>query len=422
MSTRTADTRSRQRAGYTLVELIVVLALLAVLVLIAVALVPRAQHQARAAAAADQVQGWLLIAKQRARRDRHPVGLRLQVPILTTSTTAVTSPGPTTITPTEMSGYQDDYIPWEITNISTLLVADDSSGLNAETVQAQNVTATTFTATFASPHPAGFVIRLLGFVQTLQYIEQPDDFVVTPGFPTGWPQARRLAVFASATLVANALPGPYALLEAWPSSPVPSGLEDFSGGFTAAVDWPVQPGDYLELYGGGGVHQITSVNAYTIPDPGLPAPPYANPPYPNQQHVGVLGLATPPPFDVAVPGTSQYRIIRAPRPLVGENVLPLPQGMVIDLGMNFTYGSPLPIDPLTGNIDILFAPSGAVIGRAQGSDRIILWVRDATQASVFDGEPSLVTVYGRTGFIAAQPVDPTSGNPYSYTLSSSSGL
>jgi type II secretory pathway pseudopilin PulG len=423
MSTRRLDNAPFRRAGYTLVELILMLALLALLATLAVALLPRVQQQARSAAGADQVQGWLLIAKQRARRDQHPVGIRLQVPILTTSSTVINRPGSAVVTPLAMSGLQDDFIAWAITPLSSLLVADDDRGLNAETVQVTAVDTTngTFTATFALAHTGGLYIRPLGFVQTLQYIEQPDDFVVMPGFPSGAPQVRRLAVFGNATLVANAPSGPCALLEAWPSGQVPAGLEDFSGGLSQTDEWPVQPGDYLELYGGGSVHQITSVTAYTIPNL-LPSPPYANPPFPNQQYVGVLGLATAPANDVAVPGTSQYRIIRAPRPLRGEPDLPLPQGVVIDLSTNFTYGNPLPIDPVTGNIDLLFSPSGAIVGRAQGSDRIILWVRDSTQASIFDGKPSLVTVYGRTGFIAAQPVDPTGGNPYRYTLGNSSGL
>jgi prepilin-type N-terminal cleavage/methylation domain-containing protein len=384
--------RTLPRAGFTLVELVVVLTLIALLAALTLALVPRMQQQERAATGADQVQGWLLVAKQRARRDGRPVGIRLQVPILTTATNAVTSPGPATVVPTAMSGLQDDALPWAITGISHLLVADDDKGLNAETVQVQAVTTDSFTAVFTKPHPAGFVIRPLGYVQILQYVEQPDDFLVVPGVSKAAPQVRRLSVSGST-----------ADLEAVPSPPdFPNQTpEDFTGGFgpNQLSDWPVQPGDYLEVFGGGLVRQIQSVESNS-----------ASPNYGTRLNLNPIGAGN------AVPLTAQYRIVRGPRPLKGEEDLPLPQSVAIDLGTNFTYGNPLPVDPVTGNLDILFAPSGALVGRGQGSDRVILWVRDATQASVFDGEPTLVTVYGRTGFIAAQPVDPTSGNPYSYTL------
>jgi type II secretory pathway pseudopilin PulG len=398
MSTRRANNGSLRRAGYTLVELLVLLTLLAILATLAVALVPQVQQQARAATGADQVQGWLLIARQRARRDQHPVGIRLQVPILTTSTTAVTSPGPTAVTPLVMGGLQDDFIPWAIRPLSNLLVADDDTGLNAETVQVQSVTDTTFTAVFATPHPAGFVIRPLGYVQTLQYVEQPEDFVVVPGVSQLSPQVRRLSV-SGTTADLEAVPLPPDFPNTTP--------EDFTGGFTANQlgDWPVQPGDYLETFGGGLVRRILGVESNQ--GPGIP---YGTRLYLDPAGSGNAAL------------TSQYRIIRAPRVLRGEPDLPLPQSVVIDVGTNFTYGNPLPIDPVTGTIDILFGPSGAVVGRAQGSDRIILWVRDVTQGSVFDGQPTLVTVYGRTGFIAAQPVDPTGGDPYRYTFGNSSGL
>jgi hypothetical protein len=130
----------------------------------------------------------------------------------------------------------------------------------------------------------------------------------------------------------------------------------------------------------------------------------------------------------------------------------MPQAVVIDLGTNFTFGNQLPIDPLAGTVDILFAPSGSVVGRAQTGGSIVLWVRDATQdtppdpvpgyppndpnhllgTAPFGGQPTLISLYTRTGFIAAHPVDPrprplttppTPPDPYFYTKDGrSSGL
>jgi len=66
-----------RRQAFTLVELLVVLTLLLILAAISVAFVPRTQEQQKATRGADQLQGWLLIAKQRALRDGLPTGLRL---------------------------------------------------------------------------------------------------------------------------------------------------------------------------------------------------------------------------------------------------------------------------------------------------------------------------------------------------------
>src|SRR5437660_1662395 len=69
---------------------------------------------------------------------------------------------------------------------------------------------------------------------------------------------------------------------------------------------------------------------------------------------------------------------RTPRRIQGEAGIKLPQDVAIDLDKNFAYGTPLPIDPSTGNIDLLFAPGGGLTGRGLANDRINLWVRDVT--------------------------------------------
>src|SRR5438552_197842 len=65
------------RSGFTLVEMIVVIGIMVVLMALAVAVIPRVQERSKAARGADQLQGWLLIAKQTALRDRFPRGIRL---------------------------------------------------------------------------------------------------------------------------------------------------------------------------------------------------------------------------------------------------------------------------------------------------------------------------------------------------------
>jgi hypothetical protein len=168
------------------------------------------------------------------------------------------------------------------------------------------------------------------------------------------------------------------------------GGTDFSGGFTDTSQWLVQRGDYLEIKGGGSVCLITGVTKTQL-------------------------ILNSTPTAVQTP-TWQYRVIRQPRVLVGEDSLQMPQDVAIDLslsrgGNQSLYNAASP----PAYIDILFSPSGTVIGQGAAYDKFILWVRDVALGSS-SGDQTLVTVYTRTGLIAAHPVnidDPN--NPYSYT-------
>jgi prepilin-type N-terminal cleavage/methylation domain-containing protein len=70
-------THQKHRPGFTLVELLVVMAIMVMLAALLVGLLPNAANSEREARAARLVQGWLNIAKQRAVRDQAPRGLRL---------------------------------------------------------------------------------------------------------------------------------------------------------------------------------------------------------------------------------------------------------------------------------------------------------------------------------------------------------
>src|SRR5947209_17332750 len=67
-----------RRRGFTLVEMLVVLALMLVLAALAVAFVPRMNERAKTPRGASQLQMWLLVARQWAKRDHVPTGIRLQ--------------------------------------------------------------------------------------------------------------------------------------------------------------------------------------------------------------------------------------------------------------------------------------------------------------------------------------------------------
>ncbi len=63
--------------GFTLVELLVVIALIGVMALLAVLFIPSINTKARAARGAGDLQTWLNTARQRAIRDQRPIGLRI---------------------------------------------------------------------------------------------------------------------------------------------------------------------------------------------------------------------------------------------------------------------------------------------------------------------------------------------------------
>jgi prepilin-type N-terminal cleavage/methylation domain-containing protein len=421
---RNGETAKGRRPGFTLVEMIVVLTIMLILTVIAVAVAPRFQENDNVVKAADRISQWLVIAREWAKRDQVPTGVRLQnvTSIATISTTSVPPPPPNpgyiqaTITPTAMGGMTATGIPWNIMPYSILVV--DPGMPSSEIVSVLAVSGTTFTAVFRNPHTAPFVIRVLAYSQELQYIQQPDDLVVTPGnnwqpgsTTTPYP-VRRLSpgVWVPGATGGYVWDGTHALLETPippPISPIPPPWSDFSGGFISGSNpqllWPVQPGDYLEANGTGVVHYIIGVT----PAP----PPYLPTDYNLLQLASSfppqLGTYSGPPLPIAPgPLTSQYRIIRAPRVLQGETPLELSTKVVVDINPKaLGYDPPLPIDPLTGNIDIMFSPSGGVTGRKLGlTDKIMLWVRDGTKDPAAPGQMYLVTIQVRTGFIAVHPV------------------
>jgi prepilin-type N-terminal cleavage/methylation domain-containing protein len=188
---------------------------------------------------------------------------------------------------------------------------------------------------------------------------------------------------------------------------------DLYGGFGAGNSalWPVQPGDYLLILNSGLVHQISSI--------------------PNKN---TLNLASNLPFTLSA--TANYKILRSPR-VSGEEKLSLPQYVGINIATNATYANATYGNNLTRSaadnnvIDILFAPSGNIIGDQAGTDKVILWVCDYSLAGNADplqnapwgGEPSLITVFTRSGLVAPVPVDPNginypgnpSATPYTFT-------
>jgi len=210
------------------------------------------------------------------------------------------------------------------------------------------------------------------------------------------PTTLGLAPQANPITVSNNLSGSPGPGQAMLSIQFSPGIMDFTGGLnpTTLNDdplWPVQgdkpikdqngnvigvqPGDYLEVQGGGLMYRIVSVT-------------------PSK-----LFLDRAPATPMAVP-TAQYRIIRQPRVLAGETTLKLPQDVAIDASLTWKIGG----GPGGQYTDIMFAPSGRVLN-PPGVDKIILWVRDYTLDSPTQNEPVLISISVQNGYIAAHPVN-----------------
>jgi hypothetical protein len=226
------------------------------------------------------------------------------------------------------------------------------------------------------------------FVTDLQYIQQPDDFTAQLILAAGATGPPFRSVYSSPGLT----------LDFVDLDPNTTSYSDFSGN--------VQPGDYL-VVNDGVPHRILNVVSGTRLQLGFIDP--------------ITNLPVASPLPVTLPLTSNYRIIRAPRQ-TNEDPIQLPLNIAVDVSTNTTntnnsatwVAQPLP-GQTTGVIDIVFSPSGAVVGNnVPAVDALYLWVRD-TGLPLFQGDNTIVAVYTRTGLVAAHPVDQTAGgDPYSF--------
>jgi prepilin-type N-terminal cleavage/methylation domain-containing protein len=270
-----------RRSGFTLVEMLVVLSIILTLAVITVLFMPRFGERQKVPRGASLLQGWLMMAKQRAIRDRTATGIRFQP-------------------------------------LTQLVVRD------------------------------------------LQYIRKPDDY--SPG-GSYTPDALFKGPVNPADPPAGVQFGP--LVNLYGSS---AGLPADQFDETSLI----QVGDYLQLRSAGLLHRISQIKS---------------------AHVCLLDSVPEVP---PAPGCP-FRIIRQPRPLPGEQALQLPQDVIIDLAASLNV-------PTRGNFrEILFSPSGAVIGQGTGNTPIALLLRDVTQ-DPNTGDQALIVIYPRTGLIANQPV------------------
>lgn len=309
------------RTAFTLVEMLVVIAVIVALLGLVAAVAPRFGERQRPSRGAGQLQSWLQIAKQRALRDQRPRGIRLP---------AVSNPA------------------W----------------------------------------PVG-----VAYVAELQYIEMPEVFT---GGQLWVPDP---AVSATTPTVSNQ----YQFVRLL-------GVE-----LGDPLNPPFDIGDLLDPGEDFGIEsdrmrRIVQINwasatscIMALDRELRTIPPGTNP--------------TPPA------PTERYRIIRKNRPIPGEPLLTLPKDVGIDISRgpgvdpSNPYSTPTfyRLFPLvntggTGPFDIMFDPSGRVVGYPGDlENRICLWVRDISAdfpgTTLPDGDNTLITIYTRNGAIVPHPVD-----------------
>jgi prepilin-type N-terminal cleavage/methylation domain-containing protein len=313
--------RNKRRSAFTMLELLVVIAVIASLVALTALYFPNYQGKELVIRGADQLSQWLLTAKMQAKRDGVPTGLRL----------------------------------------------------------------------YADRNAAG-----VDFILRMRYIQQPDD--IAQGLYLG-PEVmgmttnRFIATFSGVDM----------------------------NNLSTNMQIQIQQGDYLEIYGGGVMRRILSVN--------------------NATKLNLDATTTPLPDHTYPPTTpasnndrTNFRIIMQPRKIPAEQELKLPE----NIGIEVQKSRSLAANTLTDSddntavpaglrhYDILFSPSGAIITSGATNSQIILWVRDVTKdnsVNVIAGDATMITVQPRTGFIANHPPNPSGPDVYSFTKDTrSSGL
>lgn len=332
-----------RRSAVTLIELLVVIVIIAVIAGLAAAFLPRLSRQHSVTDAAGSIQGWLMQAKSRAKRDGLTTGLRLMV--------------------------------------------EPNSGGSVYRLQPVQQPSSLAGGQFIDPNnidPATGRWRKWDPINMIWVV----DFVSPPPILVPFGKLLLLGgVCQSAGIVAGEME-------------VSFGNVDFSLGGIPPAQWLVQPGDSFTVHN-GPARLITAV-------------PSGN----------TIRLArTPYNMTLTVPAsTTDYRIIRQARPLIGEAELTLPRGTVIDTFLARGFG--VELQPAPGGYDVLFQPSGEC-----QPGLAVLWVRDEDKTFDKSGLVSLTTqieapggtddqalVGVNRGMIQVQAVSAEHLNPFVFLL------
>lgn len=335
------------RPGFTLVELLVAMAVIVALAAIALIVVPDVLTQDRTTDGAGTVRQTLMIAKARALRDQGARGVRFLV-----------------------------------------------SGTN--------------------PPDSSNLAKTNGlWVTELQFIEKPDPIRASlPGerIEVEFQLAKQPD---DAPLPAGALKSPPAVYFMNMSAPVKEYMTQELGAS------PSRPVVFECVLPGGEPVRLTATAA--APASGTRAS-TTNPPSENFQltldpaesDLNVLMAAV---GGGTTTGIRQFRIERQAQPLLGEQTVPLPRNVCVDL-----VSSQPAWASTTRDFDILFAPTGDVLptSGSGGAAQINLWVRDFTKLGgtgvSFDqgGEQQVVALKAKSGAVGVFPIHQDQNDPFKF--------
>jgi prepilin-type N-terminal cleavage/methylation domain-containing protein len=352
-------TRLPRRGGFTLVELIVAMALILVLVALAAGVAYSGILDShKLTAGTDRINSWLIQARAKAARTQSPAGVRFIIGpdgLKCTEAQFIEVPDPYNPNPTgRADGYQLVFL--------NHVPATPPGALPVRELHVISNNAALPLSTIISEVSVG-------------------DVLSCPEFTT---LHRVLAVS----------PAPVSTLQRLqnPALPFAAG----SNNYVTIQSVPIFVTNEALLPNLGGL-----LNSPNVPGP----PPAYNP----------AQLEFVPNY-----ATTTFGFLRQPRPTLGEDTLQLSSGAVIDISGNPTLPTTLH-DKVAGTsalnansyLDVLFSPSGEVLNASQG--KIILWVRnpdfphprtsgDGRVNYEAAGEMSLIVVYTKTGTVSTQPV------------------
>ena len=398
------STCSTSRRGFTLVELMLVMA---IVVIIAVVLVPvalRLQERDQVSRGIALLQGLLAEARGRAMAEKKACGIRLIPMNAGQQTTATGIPAfwYDRVQFIEQPGDYNEGWVWAVHQPNPAGPAPKTFPMPAWQ--------------YAAPgpyYPMASAPNMVGLVDVTPFEVAANNRIYAPFRYFSIPSAGILAPSAGAQ----------------PQGQIYSNTP-FS--FVGPVTMPpiVDIGDLIEINGQGQLYQITSINS-----PAGVVPSF-------------ITVTPPITRDIMPPmnGWPNYRIIRRPRPIPNLPVQKLPHEVVVDLNTpsNPATGPAAPADrdtnnqiwmrgisqgfptpntaPLIANtVDIVFSPSGQVI-QAPG-DIMYLWLHPAgspdawlnrlpTAASSEPENQAILVIYNRTGAVGSFRVNQGPGTPW----------